>query len=859
MERNSQPLTPISRLAAGLLAMVMAWGFICLLGSPGKPDFLSVTIYHSIGLLTHDSSWAFDPRTGTKDNTFYWLAALAPVLSAITLADYFARDLIRPALIRLAARASLAMPGRTGVALIGLTDNSFALAISLGAAREERLVPMIFTDEAAGSLIARCHRHGIATYPRHADRSGAALHASSDGTLPVRKLNRAINRAQDLISFLPTPAAQVDFLAELAAWSPPGGRRAGRAWVLLEDRGLAQRLEGQSARFAADELTPRLLSIATLAARQVLMSQPFDALADAFGQARVHLAIYGMGALGRAIVKEAAQLYVTRPALSGVKLRISFFDADATAAESALLAEDPGLHNVVDINGQSMRIEAAGLLEAQVRHLPPDVTGHIITFGRAEDAFSLAVTLRRWLLEPPEGHNEGWRRAHHAAPIFVRAPSWHGLGRLFYKPSPGQPDTGGGGKAGAPSTLPDGIFGFGAIEGLFGSPELGKQHDRCLLDKQGERGAKAVHAAYTQARSDVGVSAPGHIRRAGEAEWHALSPQLRESNFRAYDHLAIKARAVGCRLVTNPHGLAASANLDESAMETLERLEHLRYLAERMSDGWRHAPRRLDAVCVHPDLIDWAELDFAEKRLDRAQIHALGEVARQAGQRFAEALVIGMIGHRPNRIGDAADWVRKAIEARLGELVADSGARAPLLLTALAPGADTLGAQAALALGIPFMAILPLPYEVYREDFATPRELKDFHRLAAAAELQVELPLRFGRASQMTTMRQPAPGENVHLRARQYALAGAYIVERAHVLIAVSDGMGSQGPGGTEDIIGWWNDKVEEDFATPSRFFVRPRGRGAPIVIDPAGAAVKIGGDVPSPQTPRHSFEGRLK
>ncbi len=850
MERNAKPgpgppLTPVSLAVFVLLAGIVAVGFLSLNGSPGDQNTLTAKAYHSIGLLTHDSSWAFE-KTGTQNPTFRVLAVFAPLLSAFTLTFYLARDWVRPALIRLGARFRVAFLGHTGVALVGLSDHSFALAASLRTAREERVVPMIFTDDAASPLVARCHRHGIATYPRHA---GARVRRSGDGALPARKLNRAINRAADLISFLPTPASQVDFLAELGGWSPPGGRQTGRAWVLLEDRGLAQRLEGQSARFAADALTPRLLSIATLAARQVLTSQPFDTLADAFGQSRVHLAIYGMGALGRAIVKEAAQLYVTRPALRGIKLRVSFFDADAAAAETALLAEDPCLHGVVEIVGTTMRIEAAGLLEAQVGQLPPDVTGHIITFGHAEDAFSLAVSLRRWLLEPPEGHDEAWRRAHHAAPIFVRAPSWHGLGRLFYQPGSGRGQA--RQEAGAPSPLPDGVFGFGAIEGLFGSPELGRHHDRCLLDKQGERGARAVHAAYTQARADVAISPPGHAKRLGEAAWHALSPQLRESNFRAYDHIAVKARAVGYRLVTDTKGPPVSLALDACAMEELERLEHLRYLAERMADGWRLAPRRLDAVCVHPDLRDWAELDLAEQRLDHAQVHALGDIAHAAGQRFADALIIGMIGHRPNRIGADADRVRAAIEAQLRALLTDNSARAPLLLTALAPGADTLGAEAAQGLGIPFMAVFPLPYELYREDFTQAGQLEDFHRLAAAAELHVELPLRFGRASQMTTSQQPAPADNVRLRARQYALAGAYIVERAHVLIAVSDGRGSEGFGGTHDVLGWWNGKVEGDFATPSHFFVRPEARRAAIIVDPRGRA---GGDVPSPPDPPSSF-----
>ncbi len=842
------------------LVAVLVLGVLSLVWTGPHNSVLEV-LYHSTGLLTHDSGWAFDRNSGTSNELFRLLAVIGPVVTAVTVI-YFLSNQIRRVSIRMATFIRVVALGGKCVALIGLSDYSFALAASLRTTRrpggralgDDLVVPLIFTDETSGPLVERCARHGIALYPRHA-RGLSTLFAdrhSEDGPLHSRPLHRAVNRANDLISFLPTADAQVDFLVELAGWSPRD-RANCRAWILLEDRGLTQRLESQYVRFARNSVTPRLLAISTLAARQLLLSQQFDTLADAFGQAQVHLAIYGMGDLGRAIVKEAAQLYVTRPALRGTKLRITFFDADADAAERALFAEDPGLRNVIVLHGYTMHIAAAGLLETQLDRLPADVTGHIVTFEDGEAAFSLAVSLRRWLLEPPQRFDDAWLHAHHAAPIFVRAPSWHGLGRLFYKPS-GKPAPGSLAKpdrrhALSPlSPLPDGIIGFGAIEGLFGGPALGVQRHGCLLDTQSETGAKAVHNAYRRKRSDVAVSPAPYVPRTAETEWERLSPQLRESNFRAFDHIAIKARAVGHRMVAHRHGEPPTPSLEPAAIETLERLEHLRYCAERMADGWRYARHRLDAVCVHPDLVDWADLDTAEQRLDFAQVLALREIAAAAKQRFANALIIGVVGNRPNRLPQDTSPIRKTLRAQLVRLLAENSERAPLVLTALAPGADTLAAEVAMELDIPFLAPLPLPYELYAEDFTQLGELDDFHRLAAAAELHVELPLRFGRASHLTRSRQSAasglpdphaPDPHLpDLRACQYALAGAYIVERADVLIAVSDGKGSEGVGGTADVLAWWTGQVPAAYATPDHFFVRPPARGAPIVIDLVGGIV---------------------
>ena len=823
-----------------VLAAIVVAGFYCLAEYGPYRGWVDGA-YKSIGLLTHDSDWAFDQKTPIKNPAFRILAVIGPLLTAGT-AIYLLTSW-RRFFIRCSAFLRVVVFRRKRVALIGLTDNSFALAASLWTTPDPKgktTVPLIFTDENAGPLVDRCRRHGIAIYPRHAHgwNPFARRWQSEDGVARARPLHPVVNRASDLISFLPTVDAQVDFLVELRGWRGPRGKDR-RAWILLEDRGLTQRLQSQHVRYSHRSVTPRLLAISTLAARQLLMSQQFDTLADAFGQSQVHLAIYGMGDLGRAIVKEAAQLYVTRPALRGTKLRITFFDADAQATENALLAEDPGLRNVIILQGHTLDIAAAGLLEKQLDRLPDNVTGHIVTFEDGEAGFSLAVSLRRWLLEPPPHFDPLWLHTHHAAPIFVRAPSWYGLGRLFYTPpSPPQstPNT-----TPALSPLPDGIIGFGAIEGLFGAPELGVQQHACLLDTPSELGAKAVHEAYLRKRTDVDVSPTPHEPRAAETVWEDLSPQLRESNFRAFDHIAIKARAIGHRVVAQRKSEPPTPALDSGALETLEQLEHLRYRAERMADGWRFAKRRLDAVCVHPDLVDWADLDPDEKKLDAAQVHALREIAAAAEQRFANALVIGVVGHRPNRLGNDTGPVSAALKTQLGRLIRENSERAPVVLTALAPGADTLAASAAQALHIPYVVPLPLPYELYREDFTGPAELDDFHRLAAAAELHVELPLRFGRASELTTSRQPAPAENERLRACQYALAGAYIVERAHVLIAVSDGAGSRGIGGTHDVLAWWQHGVPEEFATPSHFFVRPPARGAAIIIDTQGAIVEQG------------------
>ncbi len=829
-----------------VLLTVFAAG-CAVLGVFEPPFDVPRKLYHVLGLFSHDSEWVFAPATAPAGRAVPWLAVFAPFVSVLAIATLFF-NWVRPLWLRWDARIRLLL-GVKGVALIGLSEQSLALAVSIRFDRSNRMVPIIVADAGDQGLAAQCQFYGVAVFPRHSRRVMEWLHLPwrrLSGTLPV---NRIVGRAWGLVSFLPTAGAQLDLITELhllATSQSPGRRRDGgaisRAWILLDDRGLAQRLEDPIARLS-DRVVPRLLTLNTLRARHLLTSHPLDVLADAFGQPRIHIVIYGFGATGRAIAKEAAQLYVTRPSLTGIKIRISFFDKDAAAAESAFLAEDPGILNVIDLAGRQAAFPPAGLLQTQLCLLPPDITAHVIALGDGASAFNMAASLRRWLLEPPAG-NELAQQSH-AAPIFVRTPSARGLGQVFRK---GRGAVLPAGSKPANPPAPDGIFDFGAIEDLFGAADGELGPATVLLDPDSENGARELHVVYARSRPGLRTATDAGELRAAERTWEALPSSLRESNFRAFDHVAIKARAIGWRFVPARSDVPQNAGVEPADGETLAELEHLRYMAERVANGWRLAPQRLDAVRVHPDLVDWAVLDTAERQIDMIQIDHLPQIAAAARHRLAPALIVGVIGHRPDKLHGGAqsggrhqpgstieDMVRERIRRRLNDLRDMSSERELLVVTALARGTDSLAAEAAQELSIPFMAVFPLPYELYIEDFPERLDRQRFRELAAAAELHVELPLRFGRASDLTTSRQPAPQPNLERRNRQYALAGAYIVERAHELVAVYDGQPGGGTGGTQEVLGWWAGGVPAQYATPSRFFVRPapNSRPAPFLINP--------------------------
>ncbi|HVR80949.1 MAG TPA: hypothetical protein VHF02_02505 [Luteimonas sp.] len=160
----------------------------------------------------------------------------------------------------------------------------------------------------------------------------------------------------------------------------------------------------------------------------------------------------------------------------------------------------------------------------------------------------------------------------------------------------------------------------------------------------------------------------------------------------------------------------------------------------------------------------------------------------------ATALVVGVTSHRdldPAQLPELTQQLRLA----LGGLRNQFPELLLIVLSPLAEGGDRLVAEVALELGARLIVPLPLPVELYAQDFATPESRAQFDRLLAQAEV-VPLPLPPGDTEQL---RQPGP-----LRDRQYLLAGLYVASHCHVLLALWDGGNDGGLGGTTQIVRYY-------------------------------------------------------
>ena len=191
------------------------------------------------------------------------------------------------------------------------------------------------------------------------------------------------------------------------------------------------------------------------------------------------------------------------------------------------------------------------------------------------------------------------------------------------------------------------------------------------------------------------------------------------------------------------------------------------------------------------------------------------------------ALAIGIVGHRlrhwddadgrplrPEQLQNIAGDIQlalKAVKSAAIQAYRDHGAlfddtpdaqqRAPelTLVSTLADGADTIAAKAALDLGYALDVPLPFALADYEKDFSSDAvdghiPLQDFRALVGKARSVLQLPGQ--RRTEADTKQQGNLKEN-----RAYEAAGLTVLNQADILLAIWDGEGSRGRGGTAEMV----------------------------------------------------------
>lgn len=144
-----------------------------------------------------------------------------------------------------------------------------------------------------------------------------------------------------------------------------------------------------------------------------------------------------------------------------------------------------------------------------------------------------------------------------------------------------------------------------------------------LTVEQIERIARAIHERYRRKRGEGQSHGDPSL-----GPWETLPEPLKHSNRSQAAAIPDKLRSIGCR-IASLKGPPASFSSEE--LDRLARIEHERWVQERIDAGWTSAPVKDVARKQSPYLVGWKDLSEEIRELDRDAIQGIPEALAAAG------------------------------------------------------------------------------------------------------------------------------------------------------------------------------------------------------------------------------------
>jgi hypothetical protein len=543
------------------------WGFARYYISVGAAHTVSGTLYAAWQLFVLQSGYFLDPIPWQLEVARF----LAPLVAALTAVEALA-VLLRDQLVRLRLRLL-----RDHVVVCGLGRSGMLLAAQLHAEGRD-VVVVERSDE--GSHIESCR--------------DLAIPVVLGDAAEVQTLRRArIGAARAVIAVCGEDGMNAQIAVSAAAAARRGGRRGRpltctvhivdvQLWRLLRDLELGA---GPN-----DPLRLEFFNVFEGGARALLHEYPPMAPPSA---PRSRVLIVGLGRLGESIALRAAYLWRTEGDPSGGRPEIMVVDRAAQQRCEGLLARQPHLGQVCDLvpveidvtspafeHGDLPLEDGRGPLALACVCLDDDARG-----------LSAALVLHRHLRD-------------RGIPLVVRMTRELGLATLVT----GDAVT----PAAAAGEFAD-VHAFSLLEETC-TPDL-------VLRGTRERLARALHDAYLRDHTVVG-------RPAEDAPWALpwtrLPHEIRESNRAEADHVRIGLAAAGYEVGPLEDWAAAPMEFTEDEAETMARLEHERWLAERRAAGWIYGSGPTDRTHkTNPRLVEWEKLAENDRETARTTTRSL--------------------------------------------------------------------------------------------------------------------------------------------------------------------------------------------------------------------------------------------
>lgn len=346
-----------------------------------------------------------------------------------------------------------------------------------------------------------------------------------------------------------------------------------------------------------DRLDVRVFNTYENAARMLFAEHPIEGRSPEERQKTPHLIILGFGRMGESVALQAAK---TAHYASGKPLRVTVVDQDATRLRDTFFGRYPQYPQICSIDFIDAEIAGADTIARLARWAlePGDRVTLVLCLD--DDSQSLAAAMRL-----------AARLRGHAIPLHVRMSQTTGLAALFE----------------------DGQGTSGWLQNLHPFAMIAQTcRISAVVDDKLDTLARAIHEAYVDnsRKNNVPASDPAML------PWERSDPMFRDSNRQQADHIPVKLRAIGCRSVSETApGMPVSA-FDDTEVELLARMEHDRFVAERLLAGWTSGPRDPERR-TSPYLVPWEELDEDVRDKDRSAVREIPVLLARVGEKVIRA------------------------------------------------------------------------------------------------------------------------------------------------------------------------------------------------------------------------------
>jgi hypothetical protein len=133
--------------------------------------------------------------------------------------------------------------------------------------------------------------------------------------------------------------------------------------------------------------------------------------------------------------------------------------------------------------------------------------------------------------------------------------------------------------------------------------------------------AQAIHRRWREQRTAAGQSAPS---------WDELDESRKRASREHARDIPVKLRAISCEVKPLRAAVRNGFAFTEDEIETLAAAEHIRWMRERMTDGWTPGPKD-DARKTTPYLVPFDELPADIADYDRILVREIPELLASAG------------------------------------------------------------------------------------------------------------------------------------------------------------------------------------------------------------------------------------